>query len=292
MGDTVSHAFSLAATIALLLTALRAADLILTASQQEAVQRFCDDLALRLEYASIEHAYRSFRRKRWQAAIYLLPIAAQVWLLATTIQMVVVPRLEYAISALDVREPVVILRVIEFTLAILWIGMLAGVAWAMWHPTRRMFDWLLGTIPIPFADVRRMIWFLTLFLAVRLPSDLEKRVAQSGARKFNAPVELTGPVVIKTPKQREQAADELRTKLWLLDAGVTTSVGLPIEMTVLDISLLACVLIILGGVRLWLWFARKVMWRVATYSKGAWTAVVVLLTALLAVADVLVKTSP
>ena len=56
----------------------------LTPEQQSSVQRFSGDLALRLEYANVDHVYRVFRQQRWQRAIQAIPILLQfVQLFAT-----------------------------------------------------------------------------------------------------------------------------------------------------------------------------------------------------------------
>lgn len=71
-------ALSIGTLIAIVLLALKAGDLLLTAEQQLAVQKYCDNIALRLEYANIGRIYLVFRQKPWQRRIYALPIIAEI----------------------------------------------------------------------------------------------------------------------------------------------------------------------------------------------------------------------
>ena len=76
--EAVMKPLTIATAISLLLTVLKIGDILLTKEQQQAIQNFCEDLTLRLEYANVERAYLAFRQLRVQKVIYSLIVALQI----------------------------------------------------------------------------------------------------------------------------------------------------------------------------------------------------------------------
>ncbi len=294
-------ALSTATTIALLLAALKVGDVLLTPEQQRSVQRFCDDLALRLEYAKVDHLYRVFRRQRWQRAIYVVPILLQLVLLLATLPLaksILENDLRRIGASPESAGGIVVFA--ELVLLALSAAVLLFITKVTWQPSRRLFDWLIAGKALPSRDVAAMVLIVGAVLAIRVPANIarnyyEPLAAKAEHRKYE-PVELSGPIEIPLPQTlheerllRLKTPGELVLQLWIIDVIVVGILGTPIEMISLDVGLLACILIAAAIMRYCLWFVRKVMWRIATHSKGAWAAILVILAGLLAVADALMK---
>src|ERR1700722_19539401 len=52
-------------------------------------------------------------------------------------------------------------------------------------------------------------------------------------------------------------------------------------------SVFGCLMTLVAMINLLLWLATGIMWHVATYSKGGWDAVIILLTSIVALAELL-----
>lgn len=294
-------ALSTATTIAFLLAALKVGDVALTPEQQRSVQKFSDDLALRLEYANVDHLYRVFRQQRWQRAIYAIPILLQLVQLFATLPLAKsIFQHDLQAIGLSPADGATIVWIAELILVALSMALLVFITKVMWQPCQRVFDWLIAGKALPSRDVAAIILIAGLVLAVKVPADIASNYYEPFAPKTThsrvGAAELSGPIgIFLPPTQHEErllrlkSPSQLVLQLWVIEGIIVGTLGAPIAMISLDAGLLACILVAAAIVRCLLWFVRKVMWRIATHSKEAWAAILVLLTGLLAVADVLMK---
>jgi hypothetical protein len=286
-GDSGVTILPIATLIAVLLIALKAGDLMLTAEQQKAVQRYCDDLTLRLEYANIGRLYLIFRRKRWQRRLYISLIVTET-MIGTAMPL-------YSFVTLDIKrmpgEPLLLLILVTFVPT---MGLAIWITWLLarraWGPTARILDWLLGVSERP-VDVWWILWAVALIMAVRVPLELTKSALvqlEPAHLKSISPVGLTGPIEIDRLNSRLLAATEANVQALFINvlAGFAT---IPAQYVAMEVSLLSCLMALVAMTHLLLWFAKGIMWRVASYSKGAWAAVVILVTLLFALADIVLK---
>lgn len=291
------YTLTIATTVAVLLVSLKLGDLILTDQQQRTVQRFCDEFALRLAYANVGKLYRAFRAKAWRLGIYLVPVIAQSLMVFVPLQLIIWQ--EQRDIPLIIHLPIVLLSV-----SIGIVPMVLILRW-MWRPSNQIFDWLLGVGPIPKTEVRVLVLVITVIAAVKIPSDLlqayirgysqpsvlEEEIAL--VRRSLAPrpaiAELAGPISIRVPRRQSPYDQRVLEQV----TGWTTAVNLtvlpPCELIAVDVCLFYSFLFATAAARFLLWILRTVMWRIATYSKGAWAAIIALLATLLAVGQIFLR---
>lgn len=104
-----------------------------------------------------------------------------------------------------------------------------------------------------------------------------------------APIALTGPLVIRPPDPQVARAREAVARISVMYQFVVAPVSIPAQYVAMDVCLLSGLMLAAGVAHLSVWSVKGIMWRVATYSKGAWAAIIIVISTLFALADILLK---
>jgi hypothetical protein len=283
------HPLPIATAVAVLLVSLKVGDMILSSEQQKSVQTFCDDLALRLEYANVERIYGILRARAWQRGIYGI-------LVASDFLFNLVP---LALSAYFGPGST---RYFWLNLALCLVA-LSPIAWIfiwvarrMWLPSTEIFDWLFGASAIPTAVVHKFALLATLVISAHFAIDIftgtygaspRASLTESVTHALHpfAEVPIGNPRVPVRPLRNELFLAGIATEASL----ATDLIQIPVQFIAVDICLISLILLVALFLRASLWILRVIAWRVATYAKGAWAAIVALLAALLALTDLMLK---